>query len=500
MASPSTIPVEPQQQKPPRPRKPNYHQIHAQPLPIKTYPLPPLIPNNPLSVLHIAYTILTQYLFPPPSHPEPRFKGYWSSETRSVHITDPATIRALWEQGFFGKGSLSRSEPTWLQTESMRRGKAKNQTSEAFTAQRREERRRMKNERAVKAQEAIEETRRLEQSRQNGHVVEDLDEEKENRDPAKDISDIRAVTELSIIPKDGMKPDFPPANGNLKPQTTGSTSTPPQPAIQPKNQIPNSKRTEPARPRVTATVPTEADLKSQFDARVETLEPTPEIPTQQEHLQLTPSEAFFLCYALDSLRVFPSPTSPPTTPSQTIINPNSNPLTPARLLPLCLSSAAPFVPTSRIFEDSSICPDDKFLLTYITYHHFRSLGWTPRPGLKFGCDFLLYPNGPAIEHAPFAVIILASYSRDSWWKSSRERRTYVAEKESKRTWRWWHAVNRVQTQVKKGVVVCWIEVPGLDAVNRCVSEDGSNDIGRLLRLYTVREMVCRRWSVNRGRD
>ena len=500
MASPSTIQAEPQQQKPPRPRKPNYHQIHAQPLPIKTYPLPPLIPNNPLSVLHIAYTILTQYLFPPPSHPEPRFKGYWSSDTRSVHITDPETIRSLWEQGFFGKGSLSRSEPTWLQTESMRRGKAKNQTSEAFTAQRRDERRRMKNERAVKAQEAIEETRRLEQSRQNGRVVKDLDEEKENRDPAKEVFDRRADEESPIEAKNGMNSGFPLANGNLNPPTPKPSPTPSQPADKSHSHTQKSTHTEPTRPKVSPTAPTEADLKSQFNARVKALEPTPEVPIQQEHLQLTPSEAFFLCYALDSLRVFPPPTYPPTTPSKTTLDPNSNTLTPAQLLHLCLSSTAPFIPAAPIFANAPIYPDDKFLLTYITYHHFRSLGWTPRPGLKFGCDFLLYPNGPAIEHAPFAVIILASYSRDSWWKSNSERRAYVEGKESKRTWQWWHAANRVQTQVKKGVMICWIEVPGLDAVNRCVAGDRDVDIGRLLRLYTVREMLCRRWSVNRGRD
>jgi len=29
----------------------------------------------------------------------------------------------------------------------------------------------------------------------------------------------------------------------------------------------------------------------------------------------------------------------------------------------------------------------RFLERYIAYHHFRSIGWVPKTGLKFGTDF-----------------------------------------------------------------------------------------------------------------
>jgi tRNA-splicing endonuclease subunit Sen2 len=44
-------------------------------------------------------------------------------------------------------------------------------------------------------------------------------------------------------------------------------------------------------------------------------------------------------------------------------------------------------------------PDNPFLLNYITYHHFRSLGWVVKSGIKFCIDFLLYKRGPAFSHA-----------------------------------------------------------------------------------------------------
>jgi len=101
--------------KPPRKPRPNYGLVHRHPLPLEVHALPAFLPQNPISVLRLAYIYLSHYLHPPSSHlpPTKRYRGYWDEATSSVHITDPTTIRALWEQGFFGKGSLSRSEPEW---------------------------------------------------------------------------------------------------------------------------------------------------------------------------------------------------------------------------------------------------------------------------------------------------------------------------------------------------------------------------------------------------
>lgn len=44
----------------------------------------------------------------------PDVVGVWDELTGSVWVTDPAGVLALWTRGNFGKGSLSRSEPTYL--------------------------------------------------------------------------------------------------------------------------------------------------------------------------------------------------------------------------------------------------------------------------------------------------------------------------------------------------------------------------------------------------
>ena len=44
-------------------------------------------------------------------------------------------------------------------------------------------------------------------------------------------------------------------------------------------------------------------------------------------------------------------------------------------------------------------PDNPFIVNYVAYHHYRSLGWTIKSGVKFCVDYLLYKRGPAFDHA-----------------------------------------------------------------------------------------------------
>lgn len=146
----------------PKTRGPPLNQIYALPVPIRTFPLPSFYPNNPISLFHLVYSWVRQVFSPPPAEPSVIHTGVWDPESRSVHVTDIGAVRALWEQGFYGKGSLSRSEPNWLKREQIRRGAVEGDVSEQRTALRREERRQVKWERARTEQEALERTRREE--------------------------------------------------------------------------------------------------------------------------------------------------------------------------------------------------------------------------------------------------------------------------------------------------------------------------------------------------
>lgn len=415
--------------KTPRPSRPNFNKLHAQPLPIKAYPLPPLIPHNPLSLLQIAFTYLSQLVAPPLSHPKSTLSGYFSVETRSIHVTDEATARILWEQGFFGKGSLSRSEPAWLEREKIRQGLLIGNTSEELTRKRREERKQFKKERAKKEREVIEE--KLAEEAGNDTL------EKANGNPREVDGDLR-ISPVDNSLRDAHEPTAP----SLLDVTLDSLDK-----------------------------PSVAELL---------FEPSSKVILNQEHLQLTLEEAFFLVYGLGVFKV-----EDPST---------SHSITTSKLFSICRSYS--YFP-SRSSED--LAPDDPFLLSYVVYHHFRSLGWVVRPGIKFAVDWLLYNRGPVFSHAEFAVIIIPSYSH-VYWNSTRELQAAVKKKE-KKSWWWLHCVNRVQAQVRKSLVVVYVEVPPPEDIDEANMNERGNvvDVGQILKRYQVRDFVLKRWTPNRSR-
>lgn len=208
----------------------------------------------------------------------------------------------------------------------------------------------------------------------------------------------------------------------------------------------------------------ENEVQDQPDLR----EPEPDI-SNQEHLQLTFEEAFFLHYGLGVLEIRSTETSTPTTSSWQLLTQFIN------------------ITDSRI----SIIPDSQFLLSYVVHHHFRSLGWVVRSGVKFGIDYLLYNRGPVFSHAEFAILIMPAYS-DPYWRTEEGKRDRRVKEQ--KDWWWLHCVNRVQSQVKKTLVLCYVEVPAP------LKTDEEGDVGKLLRRYKIREFIVRRWLANRSRD
>ncbi|KAG9743312.1 hypothetical protein KCU73_g8435, partial [Aureobasidium melanogenum] len=275
-----------------RPQKPNYFLIHSKPLPLQTHPLPAFVPQNPLSLLRIAYIYLSQLVSRPSSHRDVPITGIFSSETRSVHITDHASVRALWEMGFFGKGTMSRSEPSWLDREKARLKASKHGggTAEENTRKRREERKLFKLERARAEAEQIEETLRKERAA--------LESGKEEKDAEK-------ATEIAISHV------FPwmqqqDSNEEFKEETK---------AVPAEDTKPQETATNIVEVPVLPTGTTIHTTGIPSDAAIAKPEEEASI-TNQEHLQLNLEESFFLSYALGSLRILDSNTKQPlSTPS-----------------------------------------------------------------------------------------------------------------------------------------------------------------------------------------
>ena len=53
---------------------------------------------------------------------------------------------------------------------------------------------------------------------------------------------------------------------------------------------------------------------------------------------------------------------------------------------------------------------DEFEEKYAVYRDMRDSGLIVTPGIKFGCDFAVYKQGPGMEHAPYMVTVKTSGS------------------------------------------------------------------------------------------
>lgn len=104
-----------------------------------------------------------------------------------------------------------------------------------------------------------------------------------------------------------------------------------------------------------------------------------------EHTQLQREEALFLLFALGSLAVLP----PSGHQAMTLSD-----VWQAFLL------ASVSAPASSAYSPnlSDIRPDNPFLLSYVAYHHYRSLGWVVRNGIKFCTDWVLYKGADGTQN------------------------------------------------------------------------------------------------------
>lgn len=230
-------------------RRNENNRIYANPLPL-IFSQPELKRIN--SILNLLGLSTTQVL-------NPKCDGYFDAGTRSVWVSNEKDSMILWRRGFFGKGDLSRSEPSWLVRQiNARKSRAAGReclalninlllvddicitemTSEEITAKRREERKQFKLDRAQAMAVAAAEAEAA-------------------------FAEGREVP--STISADGIRSI--PSAATWKPQRPTSSREAPSPSEDP---------------------PAELEEQSLQDV---------------EHLQLTLSEAFFLLWNLDCLTV-----------------------------------------------------------------------------------------------------------------------------------------------------------------------------------------------------
>ena len=85
-------------------RRLEINKIYANPLPLLFIESPPSRVRSILGLLGLSLTQVEN----------PHCEGVFDPITRSVWVTNHEHSMVLWRRGFFGKGDLSRSEPSWL--------------------------------------------------------------------------------------------------------------------------------------------------------------------------------------------------------------------------------------------------------------------------------------------------------------------------------------------------------------------------------------------------
>ncbi|GAA5839511.1 hypothetical protein JCM9279_005964 [Rhodotorula babjevae] len=442
-----------------------------------------LLPLQPAQPRRILDLVVPSFLLAatPPLAP-PRVDAVWDSLLQAVAVPDDADMTQLWRQGFFGKGFLSRSEPSWRRRVDNRIAEHHGRSDKRLTP------------------EEVTALRRIE--RKGTKLAKKLERDAERL--------LAASTATSSAP--------------------GS----PRPQQQPTSALPDDAK---GKGKQVVDAPVDAPVDANAEAEADEQDPAPPAwHLDAEHSQLQPEEAFFLVFALDALRLTVSdPLADVDDPATTPPCPPAQPLSILSAFRLFLEAACPgLVPLpspSSLSPSPSPSPspaydprlarlDSPFLVSYAAYHHFRSMGWVVRSGVKFCVDWVLYgQGGPVGGHAEFAVLVLPTYvdpadaasnpfrshsalAVDRAGGATGETEHRQGEGERKNSWRWFHTVNRVCSGVKKTLVLAHVVIPPLSSLPphhadpHWVAAHPAQALARL----EVREVVVRRFLAGRMRD
>ena len=310
-------------------------------------------------------------------------------------------MAALWYRGFWGKGSLSRSEPTWWQREKNRVTGVHGELAASTPPSRRKAPFSLTpsplayNMHAVATAEEVTSARRAERKVYKEQKAKERADEKEKQaaalassaaEKSTPTSEGAQLPDASLV--EAAEATVSSAEALANPVRADAIATVQQDTQEALSssaaqtgttlQKPRVKK-EPAAARQAKLL---AELEASSDAtagRVENL----------EHTQLQREEAFFLIFCLDSLSVVrqSSTESRKAMESSLTLSDVWKLFTAPRISPIVASPAG-----------SLVRPDNAFIVSYVAYHHYRSLGWVVRNGIKFCSDWVLYKGSDGTQN------------------------------------------------------------------------------------------------------
>lgn len=129
-----------------------------------------------------------------------------------------------------------------------------------------------------------------------------------------------------------------------------------------------------------------------------------------------------------------------------------------------------------------------FLIEYAAFYHYKALGWCVKPGLKFSADFVLYARGPPFTHAEFAIKIVRDRSDGTFGSNGPE------------DWIDYSATYRVVANVKKKLILCFVRgLEGDELLNAWENFKKGGNLTELLNRFCISEIGFKRWSPSKTR-
>lgn len=162
--------------------------------------------------------------------------------------------------------------------------------------------------------------------------------------------------------------------------------------------------------------------------------------------------------------------------------------------------------------------DPRFPWRYLAYFHYRSKGWMVRSGVQFGVDYVLYLAHPSKVHSQFSVLVIptavsAAKATEAAAEAEEGPPPGFQVVDPVYSWSEIRAMARVQTQVSKRLLLCYVGTLGeqdLDLARPALSRDsrqqqqaetlGTSELESLVDRSFVEELMFTRWNPERNRD
>lgn len=132
-----------------------------------------------------------------------------------------------------------------------------------------------------------------------------------------------------------------------------------------------------------------------------------------------------------------------------------------------------------LFWSKYTAVNSKFEVHYAAYVYFKSKGWVPKSGSKYGAEFVLYKWGPEFTHSDFGVVLfldnIGIKHLQSWFEGFH--------------WMDYTRLNRILGSVVKKTLICYIS-PFLKNQFDCSEFEGMTN------RFTFSQYIVEKWDTD----